>query len=550
MASPGPTEHRLAGHHFGLSLTGHSITNQRPDHMNATTKLSEFIAGNCLGDDCTRPARRKLARLLNPLRAALEREPIVADLNIATMAALTRYAKEVRGCSRATVRNLGQYFRSIWRCAADIGLAGPVPRLVLGGGRPSARRGILTTIMRERITIASQMRAYGHTWTEIGRHFRLSPEAIRNWQKRFKAFWNEAYAIGLAEAERILAERTRRHETTVGDISRLTDRVEEAGSAILADPPAEFVEADPTQHTVGSFLEHYVVPCCLCDANPATINLYRISAKRFAVLMGNPPLAKIDNLMLAKYRDQLRQMAGRGRGGKLLSVNTVRMYLQHLQMILDKAGPPARRCRDAAGYLAVVPWVKRPREELGVSTIVSDEVLRRCYEAAEYMRRPAGLGVEPAAWWRALLIVARYLGLRARTLFAMRFEHIDWSVPRVVLPPEIIKTRKTLVLPLPPIVCQHIEAIRTDRETVFAWLNSSEMRRKYFHDLQNEAGLAPDERFGLHTLRRTAITQLWKVSPAAAQLLAGHGSPTITRMHYVNTEEVLTKALFDSSKSF
>jgi len=509
--------------------------------------LRDFIAMHCLGESSSRRSAYKLQRLLNPLREVLCREPLVADLNAGTLAALTAYQRTVRRCCEATNRNLGQYFRSVWRCAADLGLAPPVPRMVFGGGRPSSRRGILTPIMKERITRATMMRAYGHTWTEIARHFCLSPEAIRNWQKRFRQFWHEAYGVAIASAEEVLAQRTKQHLVEVGDLNWMADRAEEAGSLVVSDPPPEVTNADPTQHSVPSFLEYYVIPCCLCDAAPGTINYYRIVARRFAVVMGNPPLCQIDNLMLARYRDALKRLAARGRSGKVLSVNTVRSHLRTLQTILDKAGPAGRRCRDAAGYLAVAPWVRRPKAELGISTIVSDEVLRRCYEAASVMQRPDDLGIEPAAWWRALLITARYLGLRARTIFGMRFEHIDWSVPRVVLPPDIIKTRKTLVLPLPPVVREHLEAIRTDRETVFAWTTSLEMWRQYFRNLQTIAGLADDERFGLHALRRTAITQLWKISPASAQLVAGHGSPIMAQMYYVNTEEVLTEALREST---
>ena len=47
----------------------------------------------------------------------------------------------------------------------------------------------------------------------------------------------------------------------------------------------------------------------------------------------------------------------------------------------------------------------------------------------------------------------------------------------------------------------------------------------------------------LHTLWRTDITKLWAKSPTAAQLLSGYGSPIITRMHNVNTEDVLTDGM-------
>jgi hypothetical protein len=49
-------------------------------------------------------------------------------------------------------------------------------------------------------------------------------------------------------------------------------------------------------------------------------------------------------------------------------------------------------------------------------------------------------------------------------------------------------------------------------------------------------------------LRRTAITKLWEVSPAAGQLLAGHGSPITTKQSYVNHEHVLRGAMAKAAK--
>ena len=64
-------------------------------------------------------------------------------------------------------------------------------------------------------------------------------------------------------------------------------------------------------HTVPSFLEPYLIPVRLLDASPYTINVYRIAARKFAVTMGNPPLAAITNEMLAKFRETLKQITAR-----------------------------------------------------------------------------------------------------------------------------------------------------------------------------------------------------------------------------------------------
>jgi integrase len=124
----------------------------------------------------------------------------------------------------------------------------------------------------------------------------------------------------------------------------------------------------------------------------------------------------------------------------------------------------------------------------------------------------------------------------------MEWRHVEWEERRLRLPGALLKGRKMLVLPLPQIVVDHLEPIRREDGPDFDWPHTEEFFRRCFHQLQAKAGVA---QFGLHSLRRTAITKLWAKSPAAAQLLAGHCSPIITRMHYVNVQEVLADAMRD-----
>ena len=171
-----------------------------------------------------------------------------------------------------------------------------------------------------------------------------------------------------------------------------------------------------------------------------------------------------------------------------------------------------------------------------------DDVFERCDEAASLMDWPKVDFATAEQWWRAMLTLVSHLGLRCRTVFRLRLSMIDWEGRRVAIPAKLMKARKKMVLPLPPKVYDHLAAIRSNRELLFEWPHSLEWFRKCFHKLQDLAGCKLTQRFGLHGLRRTAITRMWQTSPAAAQLLAGHGSPIITKQHYVNTEAIVRKA--------
>jgi integrase len=407
-----------------------------------------------------------------------------------------------------------------------------------------------TTETQQNLAIAAGMKARGATFVEIAKHFGRSPEAIRTWLKRHRAMWQAAQDGALERAA--MESAAMAGSKSILQVSTAYIRAAEQADSWMREREGEPLFPDPSPQecsvgadlTVPAFLDHYMIPNCLPQATSETRRLYRRVAKKFALVMGNPPLRAITTETLITYRDTLTAMIGRGKK-KPLSVNTVRMYVSHLQHILDRAGPPGPRRRDASGYLKSVPWVRLPMMQLGEPRTVSDQVLARCYAAAEKMIYPNLKGVSPAAWWRALLVTGRYLGLRARTMFGMEFKHIEFRSRRVVLPASIMKARKTLVLPLADVVCDHLNAadFRTNRRFVFDYNTTREQFRKDFHRLQRLAEILPQNHFGLHVLRKTAITRLWEISPQAAQMLGGHGSSVITRLHYVATGEAIESVM-------
>ncbi len=211
----------------------------------------------------------------------------------------------------------------------------------------------------------------------------------------------------------------------------------------------------------------------------------------------------------------------------------------YLPVCLATAAPPDRRNREAAGIIAAAPYVKPPKAIYGEPKITTEERVTRCYVGCVCMTWPRVKGFKPPAWWRALLVLVWNTGIRRRTVFSLRMEHIDWANKRLILPAEIMKTGKKLILPVPQTVIDHLQAIRTKRELVFEWPHSPEWFSKCLHNLQKEVGIPPTLHFGLHTLRRTLGTRLFKENPAAAQLMLGHATLEMTKRFYVNTEDVL-----------
>jgi integrase len=210
---------------------------------------------------------------------------------------------------------------------------------------------------------------------------------------------------------------------------------------------------------------------------------------------------------------------------------------------LDKAGPRGRRNRDAAGLIPEAPWIKPPRLDVPLPKIVSPEHLDAAYRASALMGIPRYPGIKPGPWWRALIAVAYNTGLRARTLFEMRMEHIDWKNRRLVIPPGFMKAHRAIVLPLNAVAFDHLMTIRTDRELVFPFPHERQTFYRLLHRLLDAACIPRAEHFGLHALRKTLATAMWESSPQAAQYTLGHSDIRTTKAFYTAGSGLLARAM-------
>ncbi|MDX1945233.1 MAG: tyrosine-type recombinase/integrase [Pirellulaceae bacterium] len=317
----------------------------------------------------------------------------------------------------------------------------------------------------------------------------------------------------------------------------------ENGEELFSQPAAKITKADGACHTLSTFFERYYLPICLSDGSPHTIELYRVTIRKWEALTGNPPLKEITTETLAKFGDVLSRLRKSNR--HKLNPITARNYQRMVQILLDKAGPPARKNRDAAGFIDASPWTKLPRVEWPLPKIVPSDHLAACYEAADGMELPKIEGVSPPDWWRALLALVYNTGLRRRTLFGLRWEHVDFEARVLRIPAELLKARRSQIVPMNDVVCRHLRVIQGDRPLVLGWPHSAEWFRANFRRLQVSAGLLSPKQFGLHRMRKTCATMLWKKDPAAAQLMLGHTALATTKQHYIDATESLAGVVKD-----
>jgi len=466
---------------------------------------------------------------------------------VTTAAKLEAAGWEVREIARAfdmksaTLQRYRSQYAKWWQPAYDRALAEQAgrPQVTVEAPLPYAKRPKPDQRTRDKILQATAMRAMGLTDEEIAGKLDICPSTIGYWQTEHAELWKAHYDQAM-QAAVLVVRRQAGTEAVLRDPDRYIRQ------ALLAEKWAtghnEALFADPGEVTLTRFFETYYRPNRLIDASPATLRKFATAMKYWRMFTGDPPLAEVSIETLARFRECLSKLRGRF-PETTMAANTIRSHLAHVQAVLDKAGPSGPRNRDAADLLDKVPWVRPPRPEYSAPRTVPMEHLSLAYQAAHAMEVPIVDGLEPAAWWQALLVVAFNTGLRKRALLGLRFDHVDWTGCHLYVPPSLSKTRRGQAIHLNAVTIRHLLRIRGDRELIFPWPTGDTHFHREVHTLLDAAGIPRDQHWGLHNIRRTTATVLWGSSPQAAQLQLGHTTMRTTQEHYVSGDEILRQAL-------
>ncbi len=394
---------------------------------------------------------------------------------------------------------------------------------------------------RQRILAAVKMRVLqGKSNLEIAEALGIDSGTLAWYRATYSVFWQSAEeALGDQVVAIVRAQAGT--DDVLKDVDLYLHRATVAEKWTASRGESLFPEYD--QPTLTSFYRTFYLPVCLPDAAESTKKQYDVVLKRWRLITGDPPLAKITTELLAKFRDVLSRSRGL-RTCKRASPHTVATKLRQVQTLLDKAGPPERRNRDAAGIIPKVPWIRPPRTEPRPVRVVEPGVLDACYLAAVGMELPRIDAMKPAKWWRALIVLSFNTGLRRSTIFRLRWEWLLWTERVFRIPGDSMKSRRLHVAPLNQTVLDHLRGIHSDdRELVLPWPNNMRHFDRHWHRLLDLAGIRREDHFGLHTLRKTLATTLWESSPQAAQLALSHADSAVTQLHYVQGTRIVAAAI-------
>jgi integrase len=281
--------------------------------------------------------------------------------------------------------------------------------------------------------------------------------------------------------------------------------------------------------TVEEFTVNWLADKTAAGFKPTSIRAWGQTAANLNAQFGQRALSSVSHADGEAFR---AEMSARG-----LRSTTIHKRLGHARQILEDAV--------RLGHLAVNPW-KYVRHRAG------DPSERRAYVPVAHAERV--LEYCPDVWWRLLVALARYGGLRIPSeAFSLTWGDVDWERNRLCVPSP--KTENTgnshRVIPLFPLLRPHLEAafeiaaegevhvfpedMRQRASGPMGWGGAN--LRTTLGKIVRRAGVEPWPRIW-HSLRASCESDLAQSFPLATVTKWLGNTPSVALRHYVDPTEV------------
>ena len=245
------------------------------------------------------------------------------------------------------------------------------------------------------------------------------------------------------------------------------------------------------------------------------------------------------------YISQRRTERGKKRGSTV-SPATINKELRHIKAVL--------RVANEWGYLPAVPKVRMLKEPKKLVRYVTPEHFASIYQACDAAVRPKGQHYQPADWWRAMITFQYMTGWRVGEPLALRWEDVSLDNGTALTRYDDNKGNRDDLVPLHPVVVDHLRRIIDFGPMVFSWPNHGRTLWSDFAKIQQAAGIdlpcrekhehtAACHLYGFHDLRRAFATQnALRLTENALQALMRHKS-YLTTKRYINMARQLDGAV-------
>jgi integrase len=219
------------------------------------------------------------------------------------------------------------------------------------------------------------------------------------------------------------------------------------------------------------------------------------------------------------------------------SAASINKELRHLKAVF--------RVAHDWGYLAAVPKMRMLKEAEKLPRFITAEHFADIYDHCDAASEPMGLPYPPRDWWRALLTMAYMTGWRIGECLSVRRDDIDLEAGTAITRAKDNKGKRDAVLPLHPVVIEHLSSLGAFSPLMFPWPHSRRKLYDEFHAIQNAAGInlpcdgnhahtAACHLYGFHDTRRAFATMnAANMTGDALQKLMRHRSYTTTQ-RYIN----------------
>lgn len=269
----------------------------------------------------------------------------------------------------------------------------------------------------------------------------------------------------------------------------------------------------------------------LATRRPSTRQQYALTFKQVEDLLAPKLVSDIDRAALLRFIGA-RTKAGCGKA-------TINKDLRQLRAFLREAAK-----RKYIAHCPDIPFLKEPGK---VPTYIEPEVFGRLYGACGAATQPADQGYTPEQWWQAYLIFLYLTGWRAMEPLSLTKEDIDWERQLVFLRAEHNKGDRDEVVPLHPLVLEHLAQVKSFGPHLLPWPLPRRKLWDIFHQIQDQAGVRKRDGayFGFHDLRRGFATMnADRMSADALQAIMRHRDYGTTK-RYINLARQLNPATRD-----
>lgn len=206
---------------------------------------------------------------------------------------------------------------------------------------------------------------------------------------------------------------------------------------------------------------------------------------------------------------------------------------------------------DVPHWLDEIRMVKEPSK---LPRYVTPEHFAFIYRATDVAKYPIGLPYEAGEWWRCLLTFTYMTGWRVSEPLALRPDDLDLDEATAITRHADNKGNRDELVPLHPVVVEHLRKIVSFEPVVFPWYHRRELLWTEFRRIQEAASIhlpCCEEHehtpacfvYGFHDLRRAfATVNAEKLTADSLQALMRHKSYTTTQK-YINMSRQLNRSV-------